>query len=58
MEKKPWETPQLIVLVRSKPEEAVLGVCKGVPTEGPNNSDFYCIQGVFPCSACFFEVNR
>jgi len=25
---KEWKTPELIVLVRSKPEEAVLGVCK------------------------------
>ncbi len=27
--KKAWVTPELIVLVRSKPEEAVLAVCKG-----------------------------
>jgi len=26
--KKEWKTPELIVLVRSKPEEAVLGACK------------------------------
>ncbi len=26
--KKPWETPQLVVLVHSKPEEAVLTACK------------------------------
>jgi len=26
--KKEWITPELIVLVRSKPEEAVLAVCK------------------------------
>lgn len=26
--KKPWLTPELIVLVRSKPEEAVLQACK------------------------------
>jgi hypothetical protein len=26
--KKAWVTPELIVLVRSKPEEAVLGACK------------------------------
>jgi hypothetical protein len=28
MEKKEWSEPELIVLVRSKPEEAVLSVCK------------------------------
>jgi len=27
--KKEWKTPELIVLVRSKPEEAVLTFCKG-----------------------------
>ena len=27
-EKKQWQKPALIVLVRSKPEEAVLDVCK------------------------------
>ncbi len=29
-EKKKWETPKLICLYRGRPEEAVLGVCKGV----------------------------
>ena len=29
MEKKHWEKPQLICLVRSKPEEMVLAQCKG-----------------------------
>jgi hypothetical protein len=28
MEKKEWTEPELIVLVRSKPEEAVLAGCK------------------------------
>ena len=27
-EKKTWEKPELTVLVRSNPEEAVLGACK------------------------------
>ena len=27
-QKKAWKTPELIILVRSKPEEAVLEVCK------------------------------
>ncbi len=29
MKKKQWQKPQLIVLVRSKPGEAILNVCKG-----------------------------
>ncbi len=28
MKKKPWEKPKLIVLVRSRPEEAILEFCK------------------------------
>lgn len=35
-QKKSWETPELIVLVRSKPEEAVLVACKG-NVDGPND---------------------
>jgi hypothetical protein len=27
VEKKPWQTPELIVLLRSQPEEAVLAAC-------------------------------
>ncbi len=35
--KKPWESPMLIVLVRSKPHEAVLTACKvaGVGANSP-----------------------
>jgi len=32
--KKEWKTPELIVLVRSKPEEAVLTTCKGSTIQG------------------------
>ncbi len=35
--KKQWQKPELIVLVRSKPEEAVLGACKFVGTAGPSD---------------------
>ncbi len=33
--KKPWQKPELIVLVRSNPEEAVLTVCKNAGAAGP-----------------------
>jgi len=36
MEKKVWEKPELIVLVRGKPEEAVLNACKGHGIRGQN----------------------
>jgi hypothetical protein len=29
MEKRTWQKPELIVLVRNRPEEAVLESCKG-----------------------------
>jgi hypothetical protein len=35
MDKKTWQQPQLIVVLRSTPEEAVLTVCKGGGHSGP-----------------------
>ena len=32
--KKSWEKPELVVLVRGKPEESVLQVCKGPRQQG------------------------
>lgn len=40
-EKKVWEKPQLIILARGEPEEAVLGSCKNA-SGGPDAT---------PCSA-------
>jgi hypothetical protein len=37
-EKKQWTKPELIVLVRNKPEEAVLATCKMFGVGGPGNS--------------------
>lgn len=31
-DKKPWQKPELLVLVRSNPEEAVLAICKNPTT--------------------------
>lgn len=42
--KKLWQTPELIVLVRSKPEEAVLTVCKGPAFTGPDSDYIECIR--------------
>ena len=39
-EQKPeWKTPELIVLVRSKPEETVLAGCKGGGSTPTSNND-------------------
>jgi len=35
MKKTKWETPEIIVIVRSKPEEAVLQLCKFPGINGP-----------------------
>jgi hypothetical protein len=45
--KRDWTAPELTVLVRSKPEEAVLGVCKvGLISSGSQNWN----------NACFLEM--
>jgi hypothetical protein len=54
--KKAWETPQLIVLVRSKPEEAVLDACKFLhvgsePMEWFPGCAHGAVDGCAPCSA-------
>jgi len=38
-QKKEWKTPELIILVRSKSEEAVLSACKWSLVSGPTNPD-------------------
>ena len=47
--KKPWCQPELIVLVRSKSEEAVLTSCKGATSGGAENTDGNCMTS---CSSC------
>ena len=48
---KQWEKPKLIVLVRGKPEEAILGYCKyyflGYQS-GANYADNLCDVNVVP----------
>jgi hypothetical protein len=53
MEKKEWKSPELVVLVRSKPEEAVLAACKAGPASGsggPGAVDGGCSQAVPACT--------
>lgn len=45
--KKEWVTPELIVLVRSKPEEAVLAACKRATASAGSGSGK---------SACYTKV--
>ena len=52
--KKTWVTPELLVLARSNPEEAVLMACKvyGGPGSTPDNLDDFCQNAVGGCSNC------
>jgi len=52
-DKPPWEKPQLIVLVRSEPEEMVLQACKTNRrlTNGPRGFDNDgCFYSGYACS--------
>ena len=53
-QKKVWRTPELIVLVRSKPEEAVLAACKAwLTTSGPFATQVWCVYDTGAgCGAC------
>lgn len=39
---KRWTKPELLVLMRNRPEEAVLFGCKGAVNKGPDYSDAKC----------------
>lgn len=56
---KKWEAPQLIVLVRSRPEESLISTCKHWqnPNEGPNAFYSACVMGdVSSCNWCVQEA--
>lgn len=58
MMKNEWTTPKLHAIVRSKPEEMVLAVCKtgttgGAATStGTHNSGTQCYQKPSTCTVC------
>jgi hypothetical protein len=59
-EKRPWQKPELIVLVRSKPEEAVLSGCKssghgGSPGVTPYYDQVGCWSPFNACALCSGE---
>ena len=54
-EKKKWQSPELIVLVRGKPEEAVLMGCKDpgfIMFNAPTDLFDMCIDDVGGCLVC------
>jgi len=52
MKKKIWTEPELIVLVRSKPEEAILRACKTDVNAGPVETFRICIVYTVGCDWC------
>jgi hypothetical protein len=54
--KKTWVEPELIVLVRSKPEEAVLVACKNTGAFGDPNAEHDDCVGLFGCEVCAVSV--
>lgn len=52
MQRKEWQTPALTVLVRSKPEEAVLNVCKGSANGPADNFGNLCLGNCGANPAC------
>ena len=55
-EKKPkWGKPKLIILTRGKPEEAVLGNCKGTAVaSGSGNKYHNCLKWLSQPTQCDF----
>jgi hypothetical protein len=51
--KKVWHTPQLVVLVKGKPEETLLCHCKkSTVSNGPNYKNSSCKSGYSSCYSC------
>ncbi len=53
---QPWQKPELTVLVRNKPEEAVLSACKQYPMDGPQGCDWACENSYDECTHLGCEV--
>lgn len=47
---KTWRTPELSVLVRSRPEESVLAACKTGGSVGPSDPSVKCKKSGSPCN--------
>jgi len=52
-DRKNWTKPELIVLIRSNPEEIVLDTCKGTDIDGALNNFDNCMGPLpAPCAEC------
>ena len=54
-----WQKPKLIVLVRARPEEAILQVCKknGAPHGGPHGVLQLCANSGSICFYCHEQIS-
>lgn len=52
MRKKAWIPPKLVVLIRPRPEEAVLQVCKFVALDGPDADNCFLANVGVPGENC------
>lgn len=50
MPKKKWTKPELIILLKGRPEEAILAGCKGGDTAGPQSDYELCDSAITECS--------
>ena len=54
--KKTWLKPELVILVRGRPEEYVLGACKGpmAPEAGATEIQVnsFCLENMVHCEPC------
>ncbi len=53
--KKEWAAPELVVLVRSRPEELVLNACKFFAMSGENQTDAACVVMDVTCNSTCAE---
>jgi hypothetical protein len=58
MGRKLWRMPELVVLVRGKPEEAVLGGCKLWPHTGPVHGYEGCYQTPGSSGLCIYYCDE
>ena len=52
MERKHWVTPELVAVVRARPEESVLQGCKSGSVAGPVTIGAGCYCGEIYCQPC------
>lgn len=55
--KMKWQKPHLVVLVRGKPEENVLGTCKKAGSATDNSGTHDGCKDTSPCGNCDTEVS-